>query len=139
MKIITWNTQWCRGIDGRVDPARIASEAKRLADFDVLCLQEIADNFPHPRLAGSAGENQFAAIAAALPGYVAIPGAAVDHPADSGGRRRFGNMILSRLPVRQVFRHLLPFPVDPGVNGMPRIALEAGIVGKINRRHASAA
>ena len=128
MKIITWNTQWCRGIDGRVDPARIVTEAKRLAEFDVLCLQEIADNFPHPRLAGSAGEDQFAAIAALLPGYVAIPGVAVDHPAEGGGRRRFGNMILSRLPVRQIFRHLLPFPVEPGVNGMPRIALEAAIV-----------
>ena len=125
MKIITWNTQWCCGIDGRVDPARIVSEAKRLADFDVLCLQEIAANFPDPRLAGSAGEDQFAAIAALLPGYVAVPGIAVDHPAEDGRRRYFGNMILSRLPVRQVFRHLLPFPVEPGVNGMPRIALEA--------------
>ena len=46
MKLITWNVQWCRGVDGRVDPARIVAEAKRLADFDVLCLQEIADNFP---------------------------------------------------------------------------------------------
>ena len=128
MKIVTWNTQWCRGIDGRVDPARIVSEAKRIADFDVLCLQEIAANFPHPRLAASAGEDQFAAIAEALPGYVAIPGIAVDHPAENGRRRYFGNMILSRLPVGQVFRHLLPFPVDPGVNGMPRIALEAAIV-----------
>jgi len=128
MKIITWNTQWCCGIDGRVDPARIVAEAKRIADFDVLCLQEIADNFPDPRLAGSAGEDQFAAIAALLPSYAAIPGIAVDHPAEVGRRRRFGNLILSRLPVRQVFRHLLPFPVDPGVNGMPRIALEAAIV-----------
>ncbi len=73
MKIITWNTQWCCGIDGRVDPARIVAEAKRLADFDVLCLQEIAANFPDPRLAGSAGEDQFAAIAALLPDYVTIP------------------------------------------------------------------
>ena len=73
MKIITWNTQWCRGIDGRVDPARIVAEAKRLADFDVLCLQEIADNFPDPRLGGSKGEDQFAAIASLLPGYVATP------------------------------------------------------------------
>ncbi len=128
MKIITWNTQWCCGIDGRVDPARIVSEAKRLADFDVLCLQEIASNYPHPRLAGSAGEDQFAAIAGLLPGYTAIPGIAVDHPGENGTRRYFGNMILSRLPVRQVFRHLLPFPVEPGVNGMPRIALEAAIV-----------
>ena len=128
MKIITWNTQWCCGIDGRVDPARIVSEAKRLADFDVLCLQEIAANYPHPRLAGSAGEDQFAAIAGLLPGYTAVAGIAVDHPAENGKRRHFGNMILSRLPVRQVFRHLLPFPVEPGVNGMPRMALEAAIV-----------
>ena len=55
MILITWNVQWCRGVDGRVDPARIVAEAKALADFDVLCLQEIADNFPHPRLPGSAG------------------------------------------------------------------------------------
>jgi endonuclease/exonuclease/phosphatase family metal-dependent hydrolase len=34
-------------------------------------------------------------------------------------------MILSRLPVGQVFRHLLPFPVDIGLKGMPRVALEA--------------
>jgi endonuclease/exonuclease/phosphatase family metal-dependent hydrolase len=125
MKLITWNTQWCRGIDGRVDPARIVAEAKRLADFDVLCLQEIADNFPDPRLAASAGEDQFAEIARLLPGYVAVPGVATDYPAENGGRRRFGNMILSRLPVRQVHRHLLPSPVDPGVNGMARMALEA--------------
>ncbi|MGE5088336.1 MAG: endonuclease/exonuclease/phosphatase family protein, partial [Candidatus Levyibacteriota bacterium] len=48
MKLITWNVQWCRGVDGRVDPARIVAEARRFADFDVLCLQEIADNYPDP-------------------------------------------------------------------------------------------
>ena len=125
MILITWNVQWCRGVDGRVDPARIAAEARKLADFDVLCLQEIADNFPHPRLAGSAGEDQFAVLAALLPGFTAIGGVAVDHPGDGGRRRKFGNMILSRLPVRQAYRHLLPSPIDPGKNGMPRIAVEA--------------
>ncbi|MEO5702111.1 MAG: endonuclease/exonuclease/phosphatase family protein [Casimicrobiaceae bacterium] len=125
MILITWNTQWCRGVDGRVDPARIVAEAKRIADFDVLCLQEIADNFPDPRLPGATDEDQFAALAALLPGYTAVPGVAVDHPAEHGRRRRFGNMILSRLPVTQSFRHLLPFPVDPGVKGMPRVAVEA--------------
>jgi endonuclease/exonuclease/phosphatase family metal-dependent hydrolase len=125
MILMTWNTQWCCGVDGRVDPARIVAEARRIADFDVLCLQEIADNFPDPRLAGSADEDQFARLAALLPGFTAIPGIAVDHPGEGTRRRRFGNMILSRLPVRQAFHHLLPFPVDPGVNGMPRIALEA--------------
>ncbi|MGE5088686.1 MAG: endonuclease/exonuclease/phosphatase family protein, partial [Candidatus Levyibacteriota bacterium] len=117
--------QWCRGVDGRVDPARIVAEARRFADFDVLCLQEIADNYPDPRLAGADDGDQFMRIAALLPDCTAIPGVAVDHPGEGGRRRRFGNMILSRLPVRQVYRHLLPYPCDPGVPGMPRIALEA--------------
>ena len=125
MKLVTWNVQWCRGVDGRVDPARIIAEAKALTDFDVLCLQEIADNFPDPRLAGNTGEDQFALLATLLPGFTAVPGVAVDHPAEAGRRRRFGNLILSRLPVQQAYRHLLPSPVDPGVNGMPRIAVEA--------------
>ncbi len=125
MKLMTWNVQWCRGVDGRVDPARVAAEARRLADFDVLCLQEVADNFPEPHLSGSTGEDQFALLAELLPGYAAVPGVAVDHPGERGRRRRFGNMILSRLPVRQVFVHLLPYPADAGLPGMPRVALEA--------------
>jgi endonuclease/exonuclease/phosphatase family metal-dependent hydrolase len=125
MKLITWNVQWCRGVDGRVDRARIVAEIRRLGDFDVVCLQEIADNFPHPRLPGSGDDDQFSVLAALLPGYTAVPGIATDHPAEGGRRRRFGNLILSRLPVGQVFRHLLPFPLDPGVRGMPRIAVEA--------------
>jgi len=127
MKLITWNVQWCRGVDGRVDPARIAKHARALADFDVLCLQEIAVNYPDPRLAGSRGENQFEELARRLPTYVPVPGVAVDVPSEGGGRRLFGNLIFSRYPVGQVFRHLLPFPVDPGINGMPRLALEAVI------------
>ena len=46
MKLVTWNVQWCLGGDGRVDPARIVAEARAFADFDVLCLQEVACNFP---------------------------------------------------------------------------------------------
>ncbi|MFO1305320.1 MAG: endonuclease/exonuclease/phosphatase family protein [Burkholderiales bacterium] len=125
MKLITWNVQWCRGVDGKVDPARVIADAKRIADFDVLCLQEIADNFPDPLLEGSKGEDQFAVLASLLPGYTAVPGVAVDQIGTHGTRRRFGNMILSRFPVLQVFRHLLPYPADHAVPGMPRIAVEA--------------
>ena len=127
MQLMTWNVQWCRGVDLVVDPARIVREAKRIADFDVLCLQEIADNYPDPRLGGSDGEDQFARLTQLLPGYTAVPGIAVDQPGDGERRRRFGNLILSRLPVMQVYRHLLPYPCDPGVPGMPRIAIEAVI------------
>jgi len=37
---------------------------------------------------------------------------------------RFGNMILTRLPVLQAFRHLLPWPADPEVPSMQRVAVE---------------
>ena len=87
MKVMTWNVQWCRGVDQIVDPARIVAEAKRIADFDVLCLQEVADNFRDPDLGGSAGEDQFALLATLLPDYTAVPGVAVDQPAKNGRRR----------------------------------------------------
>lgn len=122
MRLISWNVQWCRGIDGRVDPARIARTARELADFDVLCVQEVAVNFP--ALPGSAGEDQMAALAAHLPGYGGFFGAAVDVPDGSGGRRLFGNALFTRLPALQVLRHLLPWPADPAAQSMPRLALE---------------
>ncbi len=125
MKLVTWNVQWCRGVDGRVDPARIVACAHAQADFDVLCLQEVAVGFPG--LEGHDGSDQMAALAAALPGYTPIYGAATDVPAPGGGRSRFGNAIFSRLPVKQVFRHALPWPADPTVPSMQRLLLEAVI------------
>jgi endonuclease/exonuclease/phosphatase family metal-dependent hydrolase len=32
VKLLSWNIQWCRGMDGRVDPERIARTAKALRD-----------------------------------------------------------------------------------------------------------
>jgi endonuclease/exonuclease/phosphatase family metal-dependent hydrolase len=122
MKLITWNIQWARGIDGVVDPARIARVAREIADFDVLCLQEVAVNFPD--LPGSRGEDQVAALSRALPGFSAHYGIATDIDDGRGGRSLFGNLILSRLPVLQVFRHMLPWPADPAVKSMQRIAVE---------------
>jgi endonuclease/exonuclease/phosphatase family metal-dependent hydrolase len=123
MQLITWNVQWCRGIDGRVSPRRIIDEARSLADFDVLCLQEVAANFP--QLAGSRGENQFEELASLLPGYTAIAGTPVDAPAPDGTRRGFGNLVFSRYPVLQVLRLLLPWPSDPAVFSMPRMLIDA--------------
>lgn len=51
MQVVTWTTQWCRGLDGRVD-------------VDALCLQEIAVNHPGP--AGAPGD-QVAQVQATLP------------------------------------------------------------------------
>jgi len=123
MNLITWNIQSCRGCDGRMDPQRIVEVCRGMADFDVLCLQEVARNFPD--LPGSKGEDQFALLGSLLPGYAAAEGIAVDVLAAGAARRQFGNLVFSRYPVMQVFRHLLPWPADPAVPGMQRIALEA--------------
>src|SRR5438445_9669759 len=123
MKLSTWNIQWWRGCDGRVDPARIARVASAMADFDVLCLQEVASNYPD--LAGSSGENQYEALAGLLPDHTVVKGVATDVPAPRGDRREFGNAIVTRLPVLQVFRRLLPWPADRSVPSMQRSAVEA--------------
>jgi endonuclease/exonuclease/phosphatase family metal-dependent hydrolase len=126
MQLVSWNVQWCRGVDGRVDPARIARTVRELAPYaDVVCLQEMASGFD--TLAGSAGEDQFALLAALFAGWTAIAGIAVDAPHPNGARRRFGNLLLSRLPVRQAWRHLLPWPADADHADMPRVAVEAVI------------
>ena len=108
MKLLSWNIQWGRGMDGQVNLARILRTIHHLGDFDVICLQEVAVNFPG--LPGSLGENQVAILSAGLPGYTPVYGAATDVPDGHGGRRQFGNIIFSRLPVGQVWRHLLPWP-----------------------------
>jgi endonuclease/exonuclease/phosphatase family metal-dependent hydrolase len=123
VKLVTWNTQWARGCDGRVDPARIVAAARETADFDVLCLQEVARNFPGLR--GSAGEDQYAVFGELLPGYAVIRGPAIQVSAPRGGWREFGNALITRLPVLQVFRHLLPWPADSSVPNMQRAAVEA--------------
>ena len=124
MRLLSWNVQWCRGMDERVDPQRIAREAKRLADPDVFCLQEIAVNFPE--MAGSAGEDQVAALRKAFAGYEAVYAPGVDIPGKSG-RRQFGNLILTRLPIGRVMRHQLPWPAAPDVRTMPRAAAEVTV------------
>ena len=123
MRLLSWNIQWGRGADGRVDLERSASAMRAAGEFDVICLQEVACNFAG--LAGGAGEDELAFFAAAFPDYTPVFGAALDLPDGRGGRSLFGNLLLSRLPVGQVFRHMLPAPADPGVPSMQRICVEA--------------
>jgi endonuclease/exonuclease/phosphatase family metal-dependent hydrolase len=125
MRLLSWNVQWCRGLDGRVDPARIAAEARRLADPDVICFQEIAAGFAE--LPGSGGEDQVEALRSEFPRFTVVSAWAVDLPGERSARSRFGNLILSRLPLRRVLRHSLPWPAAPDSPSMPRVALEAEI------------
>ncbi|MDN7494921.1 endonuclease/exonuclease/phosphatase family protein [Burkholderia gladioli] len=131
MQLINWNVQWGRDASGRVDLGRTVAEARALADFDVLCLQELTRGFDS--LPGGPGADQFAELAALLPGYTVIEALAVDLPPDPGQaaarapRRQFGNAIATRLPVGRILRHTLPWPADDSVPSMPRVALEANL------------
>ncbi len=125
MQLITWNTQWCCGLDGVVSPQRIVQQARALADFDVLCLQEIAVHYP--ALAGNAGHDQVALLRDLLPGYQVFFGAAVDEWGPGGLRQRFGNLIATRLPMLQLQHYPLPYPADAGVSSMPRMCTVATV------------
>jgi endonuclease/exonuclease/phosphatase family metal-dependent hydrolase len=120
-------------VDGRVDLARIVSEARALCDFDILCMQEVTRGFHEDPmsggLAGGPSADQFAELAALLPQFTVLDAVGSDLPAlgASHHRRQFGNAIVTRLPVRQVLRHSLPWPADPAKPSMLRVALEAVI------------
>jgi endonuclease/exonuclease/phosphatase family metal-dependent hydrolase len=112
MKLLTWNVQWFLGIDGVVDVARVVSHAKGLCDFDVLCLQEVAVNFPG--LEGTPPFDQAAAVAQLLPGYEVIFTPAVSFRSAARGEREcFGNLIATRLPALLVEHHWLPLLNEP--------------------------
>ena len=110
------------GVDGVMDPARIVAHARSMADFDVLCLQEVADNFPE--LAGRPDHDQFRLLAELLPEFEAAGFAPLEIRDAAGRPKRFGNMILSRFPVIQVLRHTLPWE-GAETRNMPRGLIEA--------------
>jgi endonuclease/exonuclease/phosphatase family metal-dependent hydrolase len=114
--ILTWNIQNGRGCDGVTDVARIARVAKSMGDSDVICFQEISRGDP----AFGDGADQVAQLEALFPGYQAVFG-----PTLMRGEREYGNLVLSRLPVLQVFNHLLPHPAEGGIKHMQRQAVEA--------------
>lgn len=127
MRIMSWNIQWGRGADGRIDLDRTVS-ALKASEAEVICLQEVALNVAG--LPGGDVGDQVASIAAAFPEYerVYAPGVDVPVPALDGGRACFGNLLLSRFPLQQVMRHMLPCPADPGVPGMQRSCIEAVVM-----------
>jgi endonuclease/exonuclease/phosphatase family metal-dependent hydrolase len=122
--VLTWNIQWGRGADGRVDLGRVARTIEQLGMPELICLQEVADGFTGDELPGHGGNNQFDELSSLFPGHHSAIGVAVDMAPSHGRRRRFGNLILSRCPIGTVRPHLLPWPPDPDCRSMQRVALE---------------
>lgn len=125
MRLVSWNIQWGRDARGVVDLARTLDEARGLVDFDVLALQEVTRGFR--ALPGGPSDDQFAELAAALPGFTVLDAIGADLAPSGPGRlrRQFGNALATRLPVDFVIRHTLPWPADPSAPSMQRVALEA--------------
>lgn len=93
MRLATYNIHRAVGTDGRRDPARIARVIAALA-ADVVGLQEVDW---HSAPAGGVSPYE---VLHHLPGYMAVDGASLrDH------RGHYGNLLLSRWPVRAVRRH----------------------------------
>ena len=126
MKLITWNVQWFCGLDDVVSVERVVNEARAMADFDVLCLQEVAVNYP--QLIGNAGFDQVARLRQLLPGFEVCFGAAVDELGCGSERQQFGNLVATRLPVAQVQHYPLPYPADAGVRSMPRMCTSVTVM-----------
>ena len=126
--IVTWNIQCGKGCDGVTDLPRIALVVRAMGEADVICLQEVARN--DAGIAG--GADQAAELETLFPGYRGVFGAGLDRiQVGSAKRRQFGNMILSRLPVLQVFHHLLPHPPEPGIKHMQRAAVETVVQSRV--------
>jgi endonuclease/exonuclease/phosphatase family metal-dependent hydrolase len=113
MRIVSWNIRGGRGIDGIRSLQRII-ETLRGFDADVICLQEVERRMPQSGL-----EDQPKLLARELGMRVAFQSNL------SLGFGRFGNVILTRLPVksraeiripnRRERRNILRFPEKRGV------------------------
>ncbi|MCS6811429.1 MAG: endonuclease/exonuclease/phosphatase family protein [Tepidimonas sp.] len=121
MRILTWNVQWFRGLDGRVDVARVLRHALDWGQQPhVIGLQEVAQHYPG--LDGAGEADQVAQVRALLPGYEVFDAPAIDEwRPGRPTRQRFGNLLATRLPVLQVQHRALPYPADPTVPSMPRV------------------
>ena len=86
-RIATYNIHKCRGLDGRVQPQRVV-EVLREVDADIIALQEVV-SIDH----GNRKDNQAAFIADELGLHYCFG----ENRKHRGGR--YGNVILSRLPV----------------------------------------
>jgi len=126
MRLITWNVQWFCGLDDHVDLARVVDQARALADFDVLCLQEVAVHYPE--LTGGAGFDQVARLRELLPRHEIVFGPAVTEVGRQGQRQQFGNLIATRLPIAQAQCYPLPYPPEAGTRSMPRICTTATVL-----------
>lgn len=120
--VLSWNVQNGLGYDGLLSLERIAQTIFEMGKPDIICLQEISVNMI---LQDGSIDNQVRTLSCLFDGYTHFFGKAVDTLASDHSRReQFGNLILSRFPVYNVFYHPLPQPPDGPIKQMPRQMVE---------------
>jgi endonuclease/exonuclease/phosphatase family metal-dependent hydrolase len=124
MKCVTYNIQYCTGLDGKVDQSRIIEE---VSGADVIALQEVERFWPR-----SGNIDQVKVFQDHFSEYYCVYGAGVDinipGTAPSDRRtRQFGNMILSRFPIEFSRHHLLPKRGSIGPLSIQRSAVEVTV------------
>ena len=112
LRVMTYNTHGCAGMDGRVSPRRIARVIREYAP-DVIALQEIDLGRRRSR-----AEDQAELIARELGMHL------VFCPAVTRGEEHYGHALLSSWPIEVVKRGRLP-TASRGREREPRVALWA--------------
>jgi endonuclease/exonuclease/phosphatase family metal-dependent hydrolase len=121
LTIVSWNIQYGKGVDGRIDLHRIADVVEQDELPDVLCLQEVSRNDPET----ANGSDQVSELQKFFPNYEIFYGASQNRSGGKdGGRRQFGNLILTRRSPLQVLHHVLPSPADTKARFMSRQTTE---------------
>jgi endonuclease/exonuclease/phosphatase family metal-dependent hydrolase len=127
MKVVSYNIQFGRGLDGVIDLVRTCSAIR---GADIICLQEVDQGWKR-----SDEKHQDVEIAGLMPSYYYVYGSSFDvdasnraaHGAVINRRRRHGNMILSRWPILSSRSINLPKQHYPDKFNMQMTCIEAVI------------
>jgi endonuclease/exonuclease/phosphatase family metal-dependent hydrolase len=103
--------------------ADLAREPRIRRAAAIVEADDLGSRAQFPRGGSQRGRGQVEELRREFRGYEGFFAAAVDIPGRNG-RRHFGNVILSRLPVGRVLRHQLPWPALPDERSMPRAVVE---------------
>ncbi len=127
MRLMSWNIQWAKGVDGRVDPERIAAYLEAQQP-DLIALQEVCRHYPantgdSPPDQPAWFEQRFRTLGGRAWQTIFSPATDRFHPA-TGQRQQFGNLLASHYPIAEVRHHPLPRPPDPACLSSSRAALE---------------